>query len=188
MLVLEQQAFGGQAGTSARIENYLGFPTGISGRALSGRAFVQAQKFGAEVAIPARAVRLDCAQRRLRLKLDDGTALQARAVVLACGTRYRKPALPDLATYEGCGVYYWASPIEAKLCRGEEVVLVGGGNSAGQAAVFLASHAKRVHMLIRGPSLDASMSSYLIERIGATANITLHPGTELTSLDADAYA
>jgi thioredoxin reductase (NADPH) len=185
VLVLEQQAFGGQAGASARIENYLGFPTGVSGRALSGRAFVQAQKFGAEVAIPARALRLECDQRPLRLTLEDGTTLQARAVVLACGARYRKPALANLATYEGCGVYYWASPIEAKLCRGEEVVLVGGGNSAGQAAVFLASHAAHVHMLIRGPSLAASMSSYLIERIAATDNITLHAGSELTSLDGD---
>ncbi|MEO7493802.1 MAG: FAD-dependent oxidoreductase [Massilia sp.] len=185
VMVVEQQSFGGQAGASARIENYLGFPTGVSGRALSGRAFVQAQKFGAEVAVPARAMRLDCDQRPLGLTLADGSTLRARAVVLACGARYRKPALPDLATYEGCGVYYWASPIEAKLCKGEEVVLVGGGNSAGQAAVFLAAHARHVHMLIRGPSLAASMSSYLIERIEATANITLHTGTELTALRGD---
>ena len=183
VLVVEHRAFGGQAGASARIENYLGFPTGISGRALSGRAFVQAQKFGAEVAIPAVAARLQCDQYPLRLTLDDGSCVKARAVVLACGARYRRPRLENLDKYEGCGVYYWASPLEAKLCANEEVVLVGGGNSAGQAAVFLSSHAARVHMLIRGPSLAASMSSYLIERIEATANILLHTHTELTALE-----
>jgi thioredoxin reductase (NADPH) len=183
VLVVEQHAFGGQAGASARIENYLGFPTGISGRALSGRAFVQAQKFGAEVAIPANAARLQCDQFPLRLVLGDERALHARAVVLACGARYRKPALEQLKNYEGNGVYYWASQIEAKLCRGEEVVLVGGGNSAGQAAVFLAAHAARVHMLIRGSGLAASMSSYLIERIAATPNIVLHTHTELSALE-----
>jgi thioredoxin reductase (NADPH) len=185
VLVIENRAFGGQAGASARIENYLGFPTGISGRALAGRAFVQSQKFGAEVAIPACADQLLCDQYPLRLKMTDGSRVQARAVVLACGARYRKPELPDLATYEGCGVYYWASPLEAKRCYGEDVVLVGGGNSAGQAAVFLSSHAKRVHMLIRGPGLAASMSSYLIERIAATPNIELHTHTALTALVGD---
>ncbi len=185
VLVVENRAFGGQAGASARIENYLGFPTGISGRALSGRAFVQAQKFGVQVAVPASARRLQCDQYPLRLTLDDGSTVQARAVVLACGARYRKPPLANLAKYEGCGVYYWASPLEGKLCKEEEVVLVGGGNSAGQAAVFLSSHAARVHMLIRGPSLAASMSSYLIERIQATPNITLHTHTELTALEGN---
>jgi thioredoxin reductase (NADPH) len=185
VLVVENRAFGGQAGASARIENYLGFPTGISGRALSGRAFVQAQKFGVEVATPALASKLECDQYPLRLTLGDGQRVQARAVVLACGARYRKPPLTNLAKFEGCGVYYWASPIEGKLCKDEEVVLVGGGNSAGQAAVFLASHAARVHMLIRGPSLAASMSSYLIERIAATANITLHAHTQLTGLEGN---
>jgi thioredoxin reductase (NADPH) len=185
VLVVENRAFGGQAGASARIENYLGFPTGISGRALAGRAFVQSQKFGAEVAIPACADRLLCDQYPLRLSMTDGARVQARAVVLACGARYRKPELANLATYEGCGVYYWASPLEAKRCYGEDVVLVGGGNSAGQAAVFLSSHAKRVHMLIRGPGLAASMSSYLIERIAATPNITLHTHTALTALEGD---
>ena len=185
VLVVENRAFGGQAGASARIENYLGFPTGISGRALAGRAFVQSQKFGAEVAIPACADQLLCDQYPLRLRMSDGARVQARAVVLACGARYRKPALEGLAQYEGCGVYYWASPLEAKLCHGEEVVLVGGGNSAGQAAVFLAAHAARVHMLIRGPGLAASMSSYLIERIAATPNITLHTETSLSALEGD---
>ena len=185
VLVVENRAFGGQAGASARIENYLGFPTGISGRALAGRAFVQSQKFGAEVAIPACASQLLCDQYPLRLNMTDGSRVQARAVVLACGARYRKPDLENLASFEGCGVYYWASPLEAKQAQGEEVVLVGGGNSAGQAAVFLSAHASRVHMLIRGPGLAASMSSYLIERIEATPNITLHTHTQLTSLDGD---
>lgn len=185
VLVLEHHAFGGQAGASARIENYLGFPTGISGRALAGRAFVQSQKFGAQVAIPARAERLLCDGYPLGLSLSDGTQLKARAVVLACGARYRKPELANLAAYEGSGVYYWASPIEAKLCADEEVVLVGGGNSAGQAAVYLSGHASKVHMLIRGPGLAASMSSYLIERIAATKNITLHTACALSALEGD---
>jgi thioredoxin reductase (NADPH) len=185
VMVVEQRSFGGQAGASARIENYLGFPTGVSGRALSGRAFVQAQKFGAEVAIPAVAAKLQCDQFPLRLTLSDGQELKAKAVVLACGARYRKPPLPDLERYEGAGVYYWAGQIEGKLCLNEEVVLVGGGNSAGQAAVFLSGHARKVHILIRGPDLTASMSSYLIERIEATANIELHPHTELTALVGD---
>jgi thioredoxin reductase (NADPH) len=185
VLAVESRAFGGQAGASARIENYLGFPTGISGRALSGRAFVQAQKFGAEVAIPATGAQLLCNDRPLRLRLAGGQEVKARTVVLACGARYRKPALPDLERYEGCGVHYWASPLEARLCRGAEVVLVGGGNSAGQAAVFLAGHASRVHMLVRGAGLAASMSSYLIERIAANPNIELHTHTELEALEGD---
>ncbi|MFL6672323.1 MAG: FAD-dependent oxidoreductase [Massilia sp.] len=185
VLVVETRAFGGQAGASSRIENYLGFPTGISGRALSGRAFVQAQKFGAQVAVPASGAQLLTGGTPLRLRLTDGTELKARTVVLACGARYRKPQLADLERYEGCGVYYWASPIEARLCRGEEVALVGGGNSAGQAAVFLAANAARVHMLVRGEGLAASMSSYLVERIAATPNIELHPHTELEALEGD---
>ena len=185
VLVLEQRAFGGQAGASARIENYLGFPTGVSGRALAGRAFVQAQKFGAEIAIPATSARLLCDQYPLRVALGDGSQLQARAVVLACGARYRRPALDNLHEFDGRGVYYWASPIEAKLCRREEVILVGGGNSAGQAAVFLAGHAAKVHMVIRGADLTASMSSYLIERIAAMPNIVLHAHTEITGVEGD---
>ena len=192
VLVVEQRSFGGQAGASARIENYLGFPTGISGRALSGRAFVQAQKFGAEVSIPASAVKLDCSGPAHRLTLDDGTTVQSRAIVIASGARYRKPALEGLEQFEGNGIYYWASPIEAKLAKGEEVVLVGGGNSAGQAAVFLSGHASKVHMLVRAPDLGASMSSYLIERIAATPNIVLHTHTQLTGLsggpDSDGLA
>lgn len=185
VLVLEQRAYGGQAGASARIENYLGFPTGVSGRALAGRAFVQAQKFGAEVAIPATAARLLCDRYPLQLSLCDGTELRARSVVLACGARYRRPALDNFQQFEGRGIYYWASPIEAKLCKREEIVLVGGGNSAGQAAVFLSGHAAKVHMVIRGAGLAATMSNYLIDRIKATPNIVLHTHTEITALDGD---
>jgi thioredoxin reductase (NADPH) len=186
VLVLEQRAFGGQAGASARIENYLGFPTGISGRALAGRSFVQAQKFGAQVAIPATAARLLCDRAPASLSFDDGAEVRARAVVLACGARYRRPAwaLPD---FEGRGVYYWASPLEAKLCRGDQAIVVGGGNSAGQAAVFLASHAARVHMVIRGAGLAGSMSSYLVERIAAAPNIVVHTHTEITELQGDEH-
>jgi thioredoxin reductase (NADPH) len=184
VMVLDQRAYGGQAGASARIENFLGFPTGISGRALAGRSYVQALKFGAEVAIPAQATRLLCHERPLKVEMDDGTCLQARTVVLASGARYRKPDMPNLAQFEGRGVYYWASPVEARLCRNEAVMLVGGGNSAGQAAVFLAAHATEVHLLVRR-GLEATMSSYLIERIAATPNIHLHTRREIAALEGD---
>jgi thioredoxin reductase (NADPH) len=186
VLVLDARAFGGQAGASSRIENYLGFPTGISGQALAGRAFVQAQKFGAEVAVPVQALRLDCDASPLVLECDEVPPVRARTVVIASGAKYRHPAITNLEDYEGRGVYYWASPIEAKLCRMEEVILVGGGNSAGQAAVFLAAHAVHLHLVVRGPGLAQSMSSYLIHRIRATANITLHSYTEIVALDGDA--
>jgi thioredoxin reductase (NADPH) len=185
VLVLEQCAYGGQAGASARIENYLGFPTGVSGRALAGRAFVQAQKFGAEVAIPSVAAKLLCDRHPLRLSVGEGQQLQAHAVVLACGARYRQLVLDDVKQYEGRGIYYWASPIEAKLCKCEEVILVGGGNSAGQAAVFLSGSAAKVHMFIRGEGLAATMSSYLIERIAATPNIVLHTRSEIVGMEGD---
>ena len=185
VLALEQRAYGGQAGASARIENYLGFPTGISGRALAGRAYVQAQKFGVEIATPASAASLQCDGWPLCMTLSDGSRVRARTVVLSCGARYRRPSLANLKTYEGRGIYYWASPIEAKLCRQEEIILVGGGNSAGQAAVFLSGHAARVHMVIRGQGLAASMSTYLIDRIAATPNITLHTHTEIIALEGD---
>ena len=186
VIVLDCRAFGGQAGASARIENYLGFPTGISGQALAGRAYVQAQKFGAEMLIPAQAAALDCTRAERdgesTIRLTDGRRLRARTVVIASGARYRRPAVPRLSEFEGRGVSYWASAIEAKVCSGSEVVLVGGGNSAGQAAVFLAGHAAKVHMLVRGPSLAASMSRYLIDRIAATPNIELQTNCELTRL------
>ena len=187
VLVLDQRAIGGQAGASARIENYLGFPTGISGQALAGRAYNQAQKFGAELAIPLEAERLDCDDRNgpLRLKLSSGDLMQARTVVIASGARYHRPDIPNLATFEGAGISYWASPIEAKLCEGEEIALVGGGNSAGQAVVFLAAKVKQLHLVIRGKSLEASMSHYLVERIAALPNVTLHTGTEVVGLEGD---
>jgi thioredoxin reductase (NADPH) len=187
--VLECRSFGGQAGASARIENYLGFPTGISGQALAGRAFVQAQKFGAQMLIPAQVAGLDCgvtARDQLALKLADGRVLRSRTLVIASGARYRRPAVARLAEFEGRGIWYWASALEAKLCAGEEVAIIGGGNSAGQAAVFLANHASRVHMLIRGEGLAASMSRYLIDRIAASPAIELHPNTEVTQIGGDA--
>jgi thioredoxin reductase (NADPH) len=189
VVVLDCRAYGGQAGASARIENYLGFPTGISGQALAGRAYVQAQKFGAEMLIPAKVSSLDCsrlhADGELSIGLGDGRRLRARTVVVASGARYRRPDVPRLAEFEGRGIWYWASAIEAKMCAQTEVALVGGGNSAGQAAVFLAQHAAQVHILIRGPSLAATMSRYLIDRIEATPNIALHPRTEITELHGD---
>jgi thioredoxin reductase (NADPH) len=186
--VLDSRAFGGQAGASARIENYLGFPTGISGQALAGRAFNQAQKFGAEIMIPMSAQSLDCSKvgGTFALALECGSAVRSRAVVVASGARYRRPEIENLDTFEGRGVWYWASPIEAKLCAEQEVVLVGGGNSAGQAAVFLSGHAKKVRMIIRGGGLGASMSRYLIERIEATPNIDLLFNTEVVGLSGAA--
>jgi thioredoxin reductase (NADPH) len=185
VLVLDARAFGGQAGASARIENYLGFPTGISGQALAGRAFVQAQKFGAEIALPADVERLTCGGTSLTVNIAGGSQVRARTVVVASGAQYRRPQVQDLAAYEGRGIHYWASPIEAKLCRSEEVVLVGGGNSAGQAVVFLAGYAERVHLLVRGSSLKSRMSSYLVERIASIPNVEVHTETEITMLEGD---
>jgi thioredoxin reductase (NADPH) len=181
----DARAFGGQAGASARIENYLGFPTGISGLALTARAFNQAQKFGADMMIPVSVMSLDCSRDdgAFGLKLDDGDVLRAKSVVVASGARYRRPEIENLDRFEGRGVWYWASPIEARLCTEQEIVLVGGGNSAGQAAVFLAGHARKVHMVIRGGGLSASMSRYLIERIEATPNIELVFNTEVVGLE-----
>lgn len=186
VMMLEQQAFGGQAGTSARIENYLGFPTGISGAALAGGAFIQAQKFGAEVAVPARVRALDVAGPEPDAVLDNGDRVRGRAVIIASGARYRRLHLPGVERFEGCGIHYAATPIEARLCQGDSVLLVGGGNSAGQAAVYLARYAATVHMVIRASGLAASMSQYLIDRIAATPNIQLHASSEIAALDADA--
>lgn len=190
VVVVDCRAYGGQAGASARIENYLGFPTGISGAALAGRAYVQAQKFGAEMLIPAQVQSLDCTRagpdRELAIRLTDGRRLRSRTVVIASGARYRRPDVPRLQEFEGRGVWYWASALEATMCAQTEVVLVGGGNSAGQAAVFLSQHAARVTMLVRGPSLAASMSRYLIDRIEAAPNIELKPHTAITALHGDA--
>jgi thioredoxin reductase (NADPH) len=190
VLVLDQRSMGGQAGASARIENYLGFPTGISGQALAGRAWNQALKFGAEIAVPLEVARLDCDPmpargEPLRLELTDGSKVRARAVVIASGARYRRPEIADVETFEGAGVSYWASAVEARLCEGEEVALVGGGNSAGQAAVFLAAKVKRLHLIIRGEGLEASMSRYLIDRIAALPNVELHAHTEIVGMAGD---
>jgi len=188
IVVLERFAFGGQAGASARIENYLGFPTGVSGQALMGRAFTQAQKFGAEFSLSTEVTRLDCAtgipspDPAHVLELADGRRVRARAVVVATGARYRRPEIPNLAQFEGRGVSYWASPAEARLCRDEEVALVGGGNSAGQAAVYLATHARHVRVLVRGSGLSSTMSRYLIDRIAASPNITVLCDTEVVEL------
>ncbi|PPU06062.1 FAD-dependent oxidoreductase [Xanthomonas arboricola] len=187
VLVLDQRAIGGQAGASARIENYLGFPTGISGQALAGRAYNQALKFGAELAIPIEAGTLECGRDDGALKLDlaDGKQLLASTVVVASGARYRRPEIDGLERFEGHGVSYWASPVEARLCEGGVVALVGGGNSAGQAVAFLAPRVKQLHLIIRGEGLEASMSQYLIDRIAVLPNVQLHTGTEVAALDGD---
>jgi thioredoxin reductase (NADPH) len=182
VIVFDGRAFGGQAGASARIENYLGFPTGISGQALTGRAYVQAQKFGARMMIPAEVAGLDQTETPLALQLGDGRRVKASTVVVATGARYRRLNVPNLRDFEGRGLWYWASPIEARLCRDEEIVLVGGGNSAGQAAVFLRNFAAKIWMLVRGPSLAENMSQYLIDRIKAIDNIEVLTNTEIVAL------
>lgn len=186
-LVLEQTAPGGQAGTSSKIENYLGFPTGISGQALSGRGQVQAQKFGAHVLISRAVTSLDCSIRPFRLALDDGRFVQARAVVVATGVSYRKLNLPDYDRFESQGIYYAASGMEARLCQAQEVVIVGGGNSAGQAAMFLSRQASHVHMLVRGDGLAETMSDYLVQRILLSRRITVRAHTEVTGLEGDGF-
>ncbi|HVZ73388.1 MAG TPA: FAD-dependent oxidoreductase [Polyangia bacterium] len=183
VLVLEETAPGGQAGTSSRIENYLGFPTGISGEALAGRALSQAEKFGAEVAIGRRVMRLNCDDRPYRLWLSDGQEVRTRAIVIASGVRYRKLDLPALTRFEGAGVYYSATHVEGQLCKGEDVAVVGGGNSAGQAAVFLSQLARHVQVLVRGPGLVDSMSKYLIQRIEGTPNIDLGARCQIVDLE-----
>ncbi len=186
-LVLEAEAPGGQAGTSSKIENYLGFPAGVSGQELAGRAAVLAQKFGAKIALPRHAVGLDCGASPFRVRLDDGTTASARTLVVATGARYRGLNLPDCDRFDGVGVHYAASAIEAKLCADEEVIVGGGGNSAGQAAVFLSRTVKHVHILVRGERLADSMSDYLVGRIEAGANITLHTCTEIAALAGERH-
>lgn len=184
VVVIEGDAPGGQAGTSSKIENYLGFPTGISGQALAGRALTQAEKFGARMLVPRRATGLTCCQP-YRVALDDGTSLLARSIVIASGARYRKLDVPDYARFEGRGIYYGATPLEARMCGGDEIVVVGGGNSAGQAAVFLAQHARHVHILVRREGLAATMSRYLIDRIESSDRISLHTHAEVIGLAGD---
>jgi thioredoxin reductase (NADPH) len=187
VLVLESGSPGGQAGSSSRIENYLGFPAGISGQELTARAYTQAQKFGAEVLIAEVATRLDCTRKAYTIEIDNGPRVPARTVILATGAKYRKLSLDNLAQFEGAGVYYGATRIESQLCEGEEVVVVGGGNSAGQAAVFLAQTARKVDMLIRSRGLADTMSRYLIRRIEENPVIELHPCTELTALEGNGH-
>ena len=206
-IVLEGMAPGGQAGTSSKIENYLGFPTGISGQALAGRAQAQAQKFGARLAISRMVVALDCSEDadaaaaptdatpgsaalpapRFGLTLDDGQALTASAIVIATGARYRKLDVAEYERFEGQGIHYAATAMEAQLCGGESVIVVGGGNSAGQAAVFLSRTAGHVHVLVRAPDFAATMSDYLVRRIASSSHITLHTRTEITRLTGGRY-
>ena len=185
VLVLEATAPGGQAGTSSRIENYLGFPTGISGEALAGRAFTQAEKFGATLSIGRRATRLDCASKPYKIILEDGEVVRSRALIIASGVKYRKLALPDLARFEGTGVFYSATHLEAQMCENEPVVVVGGGNSAGQAAVFLSGIAANVRVLVRGPGLADSMSRYLIQRIDDSSVVEVTLRTQIDALEGD---
>jgi thioredoxin reductase (NADPH) len=185
VLVLETSAPGGQAGSSSKIENYLGFPLGISGQRLAEDALLQAQKFNAQIAIARPARRLDCSSRQIRVDCSDGTSVRAKSVIVATGAAYRKLNVPALARFEGAGVYYGATHMEAQLCRGEEVVVVGGGNSAGQAAMFLSEKARHVHMLVRAPGLAASMSAYLITRIDKSPTITLRTSTWVEGLDGN---
>jgi thioredoxin reductase (NADPH) len=182
VLVLETSSPGGQAGSSSKIENYLGFPTGISGQELAGRAYTQAQKFGAQMLI-AKGTRLTCDRKPYIVEAENGARVPARAVVIATGAEYRKPPLENLPRFEGAGVYYGATFVEAQLCLGEEVIVVGGGNSAGQAAVFLAETTRRVHMLVRSSGLAETMSRYLIRRIEETPTIILRPHTEIVALE-----
>jgi thioredoxin reductase (NADPH) len=182
VMVLETSSPGGQAGSSSRIENYLGFPTGISGQDLAGRAYVQAQKFGTDILI-AKATRLVCDSKPYIVELESGARIPARTIVIATGAEYRRPPCKNLSRFEGAGVYYGATFVESQLCGGEEVIVVGGGNSAGQAAVFLADTTKRVHMLVRSAGLAESMSRYLIRRIEETATIGLRPYTEIVGIE-----
>jgi len=183
VLVIETEAPGGQAGSSSKIENYLGFPTGVSGQELAARATAQAMKFGAKMMIARSVVRLNCAQRPYEVVLDDGTALPARAIVISTGAQYKKPHIANLVKFEGRGIYYGATYMEAQLCRDCDVIVVGGGNSAGQAAVFLSQTTRKVYMLVRSAGLSETMSRYLIQRIEQNPAIELHYKTEIIALD-----
>ena len=185
-IVLDSRAFGGQAGASARIENYFGFPTGISGLALTARAFTQAQKFGVDMAIPDEVTDLQCLGDRFRISLANDERVHARAVVVATGAKYRRLGVANVTDFEGGAIHYWASPLEAKLCSGQEVALVGAGNSAGQAVIYLASRVAKVWLLIRGKDLGDSMSNYLVERIAAQPNIEVVTETEIVALEGEA--
>ena len=186
-LVIETNSPGGQAGSSSKIENYLGFPMGLSGYELAARATAQAQKFGAKMMIARSVVSLNCDQRPYRVSLDDGAGLLTRAIVIATGAAYNKPRISNLTKFEGQGIYYDATYMEAQLCGGEEIIVIGGGNSAGQAAVFLSQTARRVHMLVRSGELSSTMSRYLIQRIEENPLIELHLKTQITALEGDTH-
>jgi thioredoxin reductase (NADPH) len=186
-LVLDNYAAGGQAGTSSRIENYLGFSNGISGAELAKQAQVQAEKFGATVAICRSVTGIDCSEETFLISLDDDRTVAARAVVIATGAKYRKLDVADLERFEGAGVRYSATPIDVHPCVGQPIMIVGGGNSAGQAAMYLSARASHVHMLIRGPRLSSTMSDYLVQRILASKTITLHPCSEVVSLEGTSH-
>ena len=183
VMVLERSAPGGQAGASSRIENYLGFPLGISGQELASRAFIQAEKFGARITIARSATALKVGRPAHTIQLDDGRSVRGRAIIMAAGGRYRRLDLPNLAQFEGVGIYYGATRVEADLCRNEEVVVVGGGNSAGQAAMYLSGIARHVYLLVRGPCLAKTMSQYLISRIEASPQVTLMVWTQIEALE-----
>lgn len=185
VLVLETNAPGGQAGSSSKIENYLGFPAGISGQELATRAYTQAQKFGAQLMIGKGAKTLKCNRKPYAIEIDHGSPMRARSVIVAAGAQYRRLPLENLAQFEGSGVYYAATFVESQVCGGEEVIVVGGGNSAGQASVFLAQNAKRVHLIFRSDGLASSMSRYLIRRLEDTPNIVLRPWKEITALEGE---
>jgi thioredoxin reductase (NADPH) len=185
VLMIETESPGGQAGSSSKIENYLGFPTGVSGQELATRAITQAQKFGAKMILAHSVVRMNCAKQLYEIVLDNGNVLSARAIVISTGAQYKKPAIANLQKFEGQGVYYGATHLESQLCENEDVIVVGGGNSAGQAAVFLAQTARKVHMLVRSAGLAESMSRYLIQRITENPDIELHYKTEIVNLEGD---
>ena len=187
VLVIESNAPGGQAGSSSRIENYLGFPMGISGQELAARAFVQAEKFGAHISVARSAAVLKCTRQPYVLQLDDGGSVHSRSLIVATGAQYRKLDLPNLAQFEGAGVYYGATAVEAQVCKDQEVAVVGGGNSAGQAALFLSEVAKHVYLLVRKPGLAETMSRYLISRIEACAAITVKTFTEIEGLEGNGH-
>lgn len=186
-LLIETESPGGQAASSSKIENYLGFPTGVSGQELASRAITQAEKFGAKMMVARNVLRLECGRRPYKVVLDDGAQLEARSIVIATGAQYNKPKIPNLARFEGQGVYYGATFMESQLCGGDDIIVVGGGNSAGQAAVYMSQTLRRVHMLVRSGQLSDTMSRYLIQRIEQNPAIEIHYRTEIVALEGDAH-
>jgi thioredoxin reductase (NADPH) len=186
-LLIETESPGGQAASSSKIENYLGFPTGLSGQELASRAITQAEKFGAKMMVARNVLRLECGRRPYKVVLDDGAQLEARSIVIATGAQYNKPKIPNLARFEGQGVYYGATFMESQLCGDDDIIVVGGGNSAGQAAVYMSQTLRRVHMLVRSGQLSDTMSRYLIQRIEQNPAIEIHYRTEIVALEGDAH-